>query len=328
MVRTFSPLPALLALAAGPALAQGGPRQYESRIYTAVNRLRQGIEAHGWHFQVGPNPAMIHGRDRLCGFRPELAPPEFRAFETGGPENPGPFHELDASLLPGRYVGIFSTVKDQGSCGSCWAFATIGGLESAYLKAHGASPGAVTANGHVRPSATTPAFSEQQVLSCNPWGYGCDGGNFAFSMLMPSRAGRQGYYPGAVSAAKYPYIAQDLACAIPGQVTWTPVRAWGYVGSSWGTPSVTAIKTAIQRYGAVSSTVYADDYFVGYKGGVFDGTDNRSQVNHAIQLVGWDDAKGAWLLKNSWSASWGIDGFMWIKYGANSVGNATAWVSQ
>jgi len=42
--------------------------------------------------------------------------------------------------------------------------------------------------------------------------------------------------------------------------------------------------------------------------------------------VGWDDAKGAWLLKNSWSATWGINGFMWIQYGVNAVGTSPAWV--
>jgi cathepsin K len=45
-----------------------------------------------------------------------------------------------------------------------------------------------------------------------------------------------------------------------------------------------------------------------------------------VLLVGWDDAKGAWLLKNSWSSQWGINGFMWIKYGVNSVGTSPAWV--
>ncbi|BDU76321.1 C1 family peptidase [Mesoterricola sediminis] len=325
MIHRFTRLATLLL--ALPALAAGpGPRRYESRLYTQADALRRQVEAHGWHFTVGVNPAMVHGIERLCGFRPELAQPEFQAHATGSPEGEP---ELDPTALPSRYVGWFSNVKDQGSCGSCWAFSTIGGLESAYLMAHGAPQGAVGSDGRIRPSATTPALSEQQVLSCNPWGYDCNGGNYAFSMLQPSRSGRgSGYYPGAVSASAYPYIAQAVACAVPTQATWTPVRTWGYVGTGWSMPSTAAIKAAIYAHGAVSATVYADNYFMAYTGGVFDGTDNRSQVNHAIQLVGWDDAKGAWLLKNSWSPAWGINGFMWIRYGANSVGFATAWVSQ
>jgi cathepsin L len=97
------------------------------------------------------------------------------------------------------------------------------------------------------------------------------------------------------------------------------------VGSSQGIPAVTAIKNAIFKYGGVSACVYADDYFEAYTGGVFSNTDSGSQCNHAILLVGWDDARGAWLLKNSWSPSWGVDGFMWISYGANSVGYSAAW---
>jgi cathepsin L len=45
-----------------------------------------------------------------------------------------------------------------------------------------------------------------------------------------------------------------------------------------------------------------------------------SSINHAVILCGWDDAKGAWLLKNSWGTGWGENGFMWIKYGCNKVG--------
>ena len=101
------------------------------------------------------------------------------------------------------------------------------------------------------------------------------------------------------------------------------------MGSSQAIPSREAIKAAIYRFGAVSATVYADDYFEAYSGGVFDDTTGgyAQQPNHAIQLVGWDDAKGAWLLKNSWSARWGMDGFMWIKYNANTVGFAAAWAT-
>ena len=48
--------------------------------------------------------------------------------------------------------------------------------------------------------------------------------------------------------------------------------------------------------------------------------------NHAIALIGWDDTKGAWLLRNSWGTDWGMGGYMWIKYNSNNVGRRAAWV--
>ena len=316
----------VLALAATPALTANGPNAFAPELAQKVNQLRATIQAQGGQFQVDVNPAMQYDLGRLCGTRIELMPPEFLAHEPGGFEN----YEIEATAttLPKAFVGVFSSVKDQGQCGSCWAFSTIGSLEGAALKANGAANGRVGANGSITVSGDVPALSEEQVLSCNPWGWGCNGGYFAFDMLMPSKAGATGYYKGAVPAAAFPYVGDTVACSIGRNPSFTPVAKWGYVGNSGTVPSVAAIKSAIYTHGGVSACVYADEYFQAYTSGVFTDSSSYSSINHAILLVGWDDAKGAWLLKNSWGPSWGVDGFMWIKYGTCNVGLGACWVTE
>jgi cathepsin L len=89
---------------------------------------------------------------------------------------------------------------------------------------------------------------------------------------------------------------------------------------------VAQLKSAIYTHGGVSAGVTVDSYFQAYTGGVYANTGNSDPINHAIVLVGWDDTKGAWLMKNSWGPSWGVNGFMWIKYGTSNVGTGACWV--
>jgi hypothetical protein len=319
------PLLTLAITAATLTFAQSGPRGFDPQLSQNVERLRSEIKAKGLTFEVEVNPALQYSRERLCGLRPELQPAEFAAHEPGGFLNFAAEEPLVA--VPRTYVGWFSSVKDQGQCGSCWAFATIGNLEAAYLKRTGAPQGQIGSDGSITVSAAYPDLSEQQLLSCNPWGWGCNGGFFAYDMLMTAKAGPKGYYPGAAWEAAFPYVSDATACALGKNPKYVPVTRWGYVGSASGTPSVAAIKAAIYRYGSVSTGVYADEYFQGYSAGVFSDHQSYGTINHAVLLVGWDDAKGAWLLKNSWGPSWGINGFMWIKYGTCNVGQSTAWVN-
>ena len=329
MTRTarFTLLALAFALGATALLpAAPGVQTFDGRLSTRVQRLREELKRQGKTYQVGVNPAMQYPLDQLCGLRPDLRPAEDLAHAEGGilnPERTRVFNEP----LPGSFVGWFSAVQDQGQCASCWAFSTIGNLEAAALKKSGAAPGQVNADGSITVSTGLPALSEQQVLSCNPDGYGCDGGWYEFDMLNPANTAKgTGYYPGAVPAADFTYVAQRVACSFGATPAYTPVSQWGYVGDGTGIPSVFAIKAAIYTWGSLSAGVFADEYFQAYTGGVFSGSDNKSAPNHAILLVGWDDAKVAWLLKNSWSANWGINGFMWIQYGVNAVGTSPAWV--
>jgi cathepsin L len=109
------------------------------------------------------------------------------------------------------------------------------------------------------------------------------------------------------------------------------VRDYKLVSDSKPIPSKQEIKAALCQYGPLSVAVDADENFVAYAGGVFQGfasqpEDTKAQVNHAINIIGWDDGKGAWLIRNSWGDDWGEKGYMWIDYNSNNIGFAAAWV--
>ncbi|GAB4477396.1 MAG: hypothetical protein Kow0088_16240 [Anaerolineales bacterium] len=203
-------------------------------------------------------------------------------------------------------LGKCTAVRDQGNCGSCWAFATVGVFESKLLIAEN----------------NNQNLSEQYLVSCNTRDWGCDGGWFAHDYhideIPPSES-----EAGAVLENAFPYQAKDLSCNGPYS---HPYRAlsWSYVNPSVYIPSVSEIKQAIYNYGPVAAAVCSSVAFDYYSGGVFSTDESAycgsSLVNHGIVLVGWDDTQGVWILRNSWGPYWGENGYMRIKYGISNVG--------
>jgi inhibitor of cysteine peptidase len=204
--------------------------------------------------------------------------------------------------------GACTPVRNQGGCGSCWAFSTVAPLESNILY-HG---------------GVTRDLSEQYLLSCNSNNWGCDGGFFAHDYHQwKYLEGEPG--PGAVYEADFPYTGHEDACNPP-HTHHEKIVDWEYVGS--GTPPIADIKQAILDYGPVSVAIYIRDDFRYYTGGVFL-SDENGTPNHAVVLVGWDDSQGPsgiWYLRNSWGPSWGESGYMRIGYGISSVGYAANYV--
>jgi cathepsin K len=117
-----------------------------------------------------------------------------------------------------------------------------------------------------------------------------------------------------------PYTARRGSCLFKPAMTLYKITDWGFCDNNGdGVASVDSIKQAIFQYGCAGSAIAADDAFMNIRpGSVFSG--NSRDINHDIILVGWDDAKGAWKLRNSWGSGWVDSGYCWIKYGANEVG--------
>ena len=102
-------------------------------------------------------------------------------------------------------------------------------------------------------------------------------------------------------------------------------------------PTVAEIKTALCSRGPIGTAVTITDAFLKYnQADHYDfskpfSEQSTEDANHTVLIVGWDDTKGedqkgAWLVKNSWGTGWGIDGYMWIKYDADNIGDSAAWV--
>jgi len=236
---------------------------------------------------------------------------------TGEPATPTPTSTPGGppSSLPTAFdwrdQGGVTSVKNQGSCGSCWAFGTVGPLESK-IKIAGEGE---------------KDLSEQYLLSCNTDGWDCGGGWWAHNYHEWKKPPGESE-AGAVFEADSPYVASDTSCSGPYSHPYQ-IDSWTYVGSQYSVPPTEDIKQAIYDHGPVAVAVCVNSAFQGYPGGVFTGPE-CTDINHAVVLVGWDNnqgTNGAWILRNSWSAGWGESGYMRIEYGTSLVGYSANYVN-
>jgi C1A family cysteine protease len=125
----------------------------------------------------------------------------------------------------------------------------------------------------------------------------------------------------------YPYLVGKLN---PPEKEPLPYKAlaWGYVGNPDKQATVAQIKAALRMYGPLYTTIYASTHaFKHNKGEVLAEKGPFPDNNHAVLLVGWDDTRKAWKIKNSWGAQrWGDQGYGWVAWGHYGIGVCTAWV--
>lgn len=186
-----------------------------------------------------------------------------------------------------------SPVRNQGSCGSCWAFAAIGAVE-----------GQINI---VRKQANYDVdLSEQHLVSdcCLKCG-SCAGGwpDYALAYVRDT---------GVPDEKCFPYTGKNGAC-MPCD-DWDSYRITEYM---YVANNADAFKAAITRGPIVVVLKVPEDWFW-YESGVYEPTDVKGKfgwANHAVVLTGWDNTKDAWRVKNSWGSRWGEHGYGWVKYG-------------
>jgi len=193
-----------------------------------------------------------------------------------------------------RTQGVVTAVKDQGSCGSCWAFATTEGIESAY---------AITAK------ASPIVLSPQNVVSCtqNPQHCGGTGGCGGATAELGTNYVRDN---GIALESSWPYTATNGVCNEDPKVHPKVVTVSGYV--KLGENNYTDLINAVATVGPIDVSVDASSWNV-YRSGIFNGCNQKNpDIDHAVQLVGYGTENGQdyWIVRNSWGSSWGENGYI------------------
>jgi len=192
-----------------------------------------------------------------------------------------------------------SPISNQGNCGSCVAFASIAVLEAQY-----------TINSKL--SWLKPQFSQQAFFNC--------GGGSCKMGWLPDWAASQLKYYGTTDLACVPYdqgvTGQDIQCQksfCNNQERRTIKIIKSFQPSTLVTGSDRKVKEALKR-GPLVTTLNVREDFLYYKSGIYKATSRNKVGGHAVALVGFDDFKKAWLIKNSWGEDWGEKGYAWISY--------------
>jgi len=214
-----------------------------------------------------------------------------------------PKHEFVPDAVDWRSKGVVSNVKDQGRCGSCWAFATTATVESHVALATG----------------KLPVLSPQQLVSCAPNPLEC-GGKGACEGSIPEVAYGYVQLHGMTTEWRFPYTSYSgnaaSTCAWNATDSPSVVQIMGY--QKLPPNDYAAVMKAVAYIGPLAINVQADGW-KDYESGIFDGCAdlNKVDINHVVQLVGYgtDPKKGGdyWLVRNSWDVTWGEAGYIRLK---------------
>jgi len=222
----------------------------------------------------------------MNGFRRNLG----QAESFNGSTYLSPSNVVVPDSVDWREKGYVTEVKDQGKCGSCWAFSTTGALEGQ----------------HFRKSQKLVSLSEQNLVDCSrKYGNnGCEGGMMdnAFQYIKENH--------GVDTENSYPYQAKDGQCHFKKRDVGATDS--GFVDVPAGNEQ--KLQEAVATVGPVSVAIDAShESFQFYTKGVYDETECSSEnLDHGVLVVGYGnlDNEAYWIVKNSWGPTWGQEGYV------------------
>jgi len=212
-------------------------------------------------------------------------------------------NDLPASL-DWREKKVVTPAKDQGGCGSCWAFSTAETLESHI---------AIT-------TGTLMEFAPQEFVDCTPNPQEC-GGTGGCSGATQELGFGYAITAGITTEKSYPYTAQTGTCEISKKKIVAGITGFEKIESN----NYTALMNAVVTVGPIAISAAAEPWQF-YSGGVYNGHCG-ADVDHAIVLVGYgvSGTKPYWLVRNSWGTSWGEEGYIRIERYGNSTAGETCY---
>jgi len=196
---------------------------------------------------------------------------------------------------PINWTSIMNPVRNQGNCGSCWAFSTDGMIEGNWWLKYKSVSGSVN-----------EWLSPQQLVDCDTTDEGCNGGwlSNAINYYKKTKPMRD---------SAYPYTGVQGTCK------FNSANTKNIVVSGYKSATTDATAYALLQSGPVSVGVGVSNAFMYYTSGIFDGSQClQTTINHAIILVGYGvstSGEAYWIVRNSWGAYWGMSGYMYVTVG-------------
>jgi len=255
---------------------------------------------------------LLHSLDDLPDYigkePPPLSPEDWKKLAAGLPETFDPRIDNVEGTFGAWPTSCVGAIRNQGNCGSCWAFSAVETLADRLC---------IFSGGSIR-----VVLSPQDLVSCDHEDHcgGCAGGSEAgaWSWMMN---------PGVVPESCFPYEGTDAPCprtcpSGEGIVLYKAKNAYGVPAAD--------IMNEIYAHGPVQACfeVYAD--LVHYAGGVYQHTSGGPLGGHCVKLIGWGVDQGLpyWTVANSWGTGWGpYGGFFMIRRGVNECGIEAAVVA-